>query len=475
MQRHLDFHLAVGRVRRIAPHIQIHARCAADVTDATERLRVFRREHAGAAHPVRDRGQVVDDGHQPGYLLAQNAGFVAHRGDEALIQVRRHAAGDDAIHHEAVAEGLAREPLPRLAQPRELVETEGESDVVEHRADVADMVGDALALAHQGAQPNGARRHLQAGRLLHRHARGPGVRDGGVARDAPGQPREARGIAALGDFLDALVGVAEALFELEHGLAHRLKAKVPGFDNAGVHRPDRYFVDAAALGEQKAVLVVGRSLGLRPAGRGEFPAQRKLGILPRLMARPAACVRVVGEDYAQQVPHVALGTVGAGIGNGMRCQRRRGAGNRRARDQVGAGFLETGVDAYRLASRRAQFLAPARDPAASPGLRLGAEPAPVLGPNQDELRRREPRRGLRLDLQAGVREADQERGEPVPRRHSGEAPAMSIVACSNQRDRKPGIASPSQSTRTRCTTTGSIFASTGFCPGGGSPNTILCM
>ena len=80
----------------------------------------------------------------------------------------------------------------------------------------------------------------------------------------------------------------EALFELEHSLAHRLKTKVPRFDDAGVHRPDRYFVDAAALGEQKVVLVIGRGLRLRPAGRGEIPAQGILGIFPRLMAGPAA-------------------------------------------------------------------------------------------------------------------------------------------------------------------------------------------
>src|ERR1039458_1847369 len=87
----------------------------------------------------------------------------------------RSAAGNYAIHHETVAEGVARDPLPLLAQPRELVETEGEGDVIEHRADVPDMIGNALALAHQGAQPEGAWRRFHAGRLLHRHARRPGV------------------------------------------------------------------------------------------------------------------------------------------------------------------------------------------------------------------------------------------------------------------------------------------------------------
>src|ERR1019366_2960514 len=282
-----------------------------------------------------------------------------------------------------------------------------------------------------------------------------------------------------------LVGVAQALFELEHGLTHRLEAEVPGLDDSCVHRPDRYFVDAAALRQQEAVLVVARGLRLRPPGAGEIPAQWKLRVLPSLVASPAAHVRMVRKGHSQHVADVALGAVSTEIRRRVRCQDGAGARHHRTRDQVGAGLLETGIDANRPAALladggaracvRAHVLTPARDPATAPGIGFGAEPAPVPGMNLDELRRREPGRHLRLHAQADLRETGQKRRERAALRHSGEAPVMSTVACSNQRERKLGIASPSKSTSSRCTTTGSMLASTGFCPGGGSPKTIFCM
>src|ERR1035438_4446854 len=60
-------------------------------------------------------------------------------------------------------------------------------------------------------------------------------------------------------------------------------------------------------------------------------------------------------------------------------QRRLGAGDLRAGEQVGAGFLETGVDADRRALFLADLLAPAGDPAAAQRPRLPAETAPVSG------------------------------------------------------------------------------------------------
>jgi hypothetical protein len=50
-------------------------------------------------------------------------------------------------------------------------------------------------------------------------------------------------------FFGALVHVAEALFEIEHLLAHRLEAEVSGLDDAGMHRPDRNLVYTRAVRE----------------------------------------------------------------------------------------------------------------------------------------------------------------------------------------------------------------------------------
>ena len=52
--------------------------------------------------------------------------------------------------------------------------------------------------------------------------------------------------------LDALVGVAEPLFQPHHRLAVGGEAEMAGLDDAGMHRPDRDLVQAVALRRQEA-------------------------------------------------------------------------------------------------------------------------------------------------------------------------------------------------------------------------------
>jgi hypothetical protein len=65
------------------------------------------------------------------------------------LDIEGDAAGHDAVHHEAVAEELLVQAQPVLLEAHELGQAEGQRGVVAQRAEVAEVVGDALALQHQ--------------------------------------------------------------------------------------------------------------------------------------------------------------------------------------------------------------------------------------------------------------------------------------------------------------------------------------
>src|SRR5204863_436431 len=68
--------------------------------------------------------------------------------------------------------------------------------------------------------------------------------------------RDARGwleILTGHEPFDALVGVAETLFEAHHRLAARREAKVAGLDDSGMDRTDRDLVQAWSFGGQEAI------------------------------------------------------------------------------------------------------------------------------------------------------------------------------------------------------------------------------
>jgi hypothetical protein len=55
-----------------------------------------------------------------------------------------------------VTEGFLRQAQPVFPEARELGQSEGESGVVAERAEVAEVVGNALTFEQQRAQPAGA-------------------------------------------------------------------------------------------------------------------------------------------------------------------------------------------------------------------------------------------------------------------------------------------------------------------------------
>src|SRR5207253_994738 len=165
--------------------------------------------------------------------------FLAHHPFHArrvVWGIRERHARDDAVHHEAVAGGPGAGAQRRLAQYSALGVQYREGRVVADRSDIAQVVCDPLELGHDAAQPHGARWRPEIERTLHRLHERPRAGDRAVAREPR---RDARGwleILTGHEPFDALVGVAETLFEAHYRLAARREAKVAGLDDSGMDR-----------------------------------------------------------------------------------------------------------------------------------------------------------------------------------------------------------------------------------------------
>ncbi len=189
-----------------------------------------------------------------------------------------------------------------LLQPRELRQAEREAAVVAERAEVAEVVRDALALEQERAQPKRPPRRPCAGRVLERHGVGPGEGDRAVARDAARKARalgKGQGLEAL---LNPLVHVAESLLEAQHALAHHREPEMPRLDDACMHGPHRHFVHAFALYSHEGVAAVALRGRLRI--RSCRAAKRKHIFPPCAVAQPAALV--VAGAKAQEIADRAL-------------------------------------------------------------------------------------------------------------------------------------------------------------------------
>ena len=101
------------------------------------------------------------------------AALLDDRGQRGNVRIDGHAAGHDAVHHEAVAEQAGVLPHPVFLEAEKLGQAEGEGGIIAQRAEIAQMVGDALAFQQQRAHGKRARRRLDAARRLDRSGVGP--------------------------------------------------------------------------------------------------------------------------------------------------------------------------------------------------------------------------------------------------------------------------------------------------------------
>ena len=134
-----------------------------------------------------------------------------------------------------------------LAQDAAMGKHEGKAGVVADGANIAKVVGEALKLCHQSAQPNRARRNFDAACRFDGAREGIGIGDRAVAGCPPSEASGLLDGGAAHERFDPLVGVAQTLFEPDHGFAVRGKAEMTRFDDSGMHGTDRDLVQAFAF------------------------------------------------------------------------------------------------------------------------------------------------------------------------------------------------------------------------------------
>jgi hypothetical protein len=130
---------------------------------------------------------------------------------------------------------------------------ERERGVVADRADVAEVIGEPLELSHQRPQMACPWRRFDGERRLDGVGERDRIGDSAVAGGPRGKPRRLVDGRAAHQRLDALVYVAEPLFEPNHGLAAGGKAEMARLDDAGVHRAHRNLMQAFAFDRQKRI------------------------------------------------------------------------------------------------------------------------------------------------------------------------------------------------------------------------------
>ncbi len=157
----------------------------------------------------------------------------------------------------------AEEPLVQTDQPLALrlraAGRDRERHVGRERADIGDVVVEALQLEQHDPQRRRARRHLDAGQPLDRVAVGERVTDRRVAGNRLGEEQPVSPRQPLEALLDSLVNVEEPELQIQHRLAGHAKPEVSGLDDARVHRADRHLEHAFAGHRPERMPVTGHA------------------------------------------------------------------------------------------------------------------------------------------------------------------------------------------------------------------------
>jgi hypothetical protein len=271
-------------------------------------------QDAGADGAVLERGRVVVESDERREFLLRLGDQGTDRGDAGGIDVLRHAARHDDVAHQPMAESGIGRAQHALAQHAAMRQHHRERRVVANGADIAEMIGNALQLRHQSAQPHCPRRRFDAQRRFRRARESDCIGDGAVARDAAGELRRALERRARHQAFDAFMDIAEALFQTHHSLAAGGEAEMTRLDDPGMHRADRNLVQMFALGGEKIVRFrmveprapVERILGIQPIEVADRALQadcRRMQAAERREAPRRAIETQHGDDFCRRVEH----------------------------------------------------------------------------------------------------------------------------------------------------------------------------
>ncbi len=154
--RHLELQPVVGRDSPASARIEGAARGAADIAAGAELPRQLpasgcRWRRCGPAARRCCRRARPAAGKRRRISASERARPARRR---PASRSARDAARHDAVHHQAMAEAGVGRAQHALAQDAAVGVHEREGGVVADRADVAEMIGEALELGHQRAQPD---------------------------------------------------------------------------------------------------------------------------------------------------------------------------------------------------------------------------------------------------------------------------------------------------------------------------------
>src|SRR5262249_61445656 len=142
-----------------------------------------------------------------------------------------------------------------------------------------------------------------------RLTQGESVTDAGVAGDPLGQLRCARERQGFEQLLSAFVHEPEASLEVDDRFALDREAKVPGLDDAGVHRSNGDFEDAWPLDATKRKwTAVIDDIGARHG----VTAERMIAVGPELGERQPTRIGMAGRHEAEEILNLALEPAGRG-------------------------------------------------------------------------------------------------------------------------------------------------------------------
>ncbi len=308
--RRLHAQRGVGRKARSGAQIQRLPAGAPGQADHAQPRRQLGQDPARGLEAVLQTFVLIQDVLEPPHFPAEQHPLVVQHGHGVGVQIEPHAAGLHRVH------GITRAERPRVEaqhvflQTTELRQRKAEAAVVGNGADVAQMIGQALAFKQQRAQMKRARRRLHPGQRLAGHAIRPGIGHGAVAAQPRSQAHAIVQRHAFEALFHSLVGETQAFFQPQNFFADDGKAPLPRLDHSSVHRPDRHFVHAVAIDRDEGVV-----FGLRlAAGRrwqgGIVPQRIDVGA-PGGVTQPGTRVHAL-RLHPQQVAQGALQSVGHG-------------------------------------------------------------------------------------------------------------------------------------------------------------------